>query len=209
MLNLLFSYYDPGQNDEVTDHLASVDEPSADALSLFDKIEEIFEKCNLSFSKLLTMFMNTCSVMREEKSGLETRVREVAPHLFDVDGDSCRHIHNFVKKMTSYFGYYLEGLFRDIYHNFQHSASSLVILGGMALHFGLSFRHPSNYVVTRWLSVFDATLSFLYMLSVHMAYYNSTCIHNAKKALNECKRDHKKHNTSELEAKLVKKEKKC
>ena len=40
-----------------------------------------------------------------------------------------------------------------------------------------------------------------------MAYYNSTCIHNAKKALNECKREHKKHKTSELEAKLVKQEK--
>ena len=45
------------------------------------------------------------------------------------------------------------------------------------------------------------------MLNVSMAYYNSTYIHNAKKALNECKREHKKHKTSELEAKLVKKEK--
>ena len=45
------------------------------------------------------------------------------------------------------------------------------------------------------------------MLNVYMAYYNSTCIHNAKKALNECKRDHKKHKTSELKAKLVKKQK--
>lgn len=40
-----------------------------------------------------------------------------------------------------------------------------------------------------------------------MVYCNSTCIQNAKKALNECKREHKKHKTSELEANLVKKEK--
>ena len=45
-------------------------------------------------------------------------------------------------------------------------------------------------------------LSFSYMLNVYMEY-----IHNAKKALNECKREHKKHKTSELEAKLVEKEK--
>ena len=164
-------------------------------------------KGNLSFSKLLAMLMDSCSVMRGEKSGLETRVCEVASYLIDVDGESCLNIHNFVKKMTSYFGYYLEGLFRDIYHDFQHSASSLEILEGMALHFGLSFRYPSNYVVTRWLLVLHATLSFSYMLNVYMAYYNSTCIHNAKKALNECKREHKKHKTSELEAKLVKKQK--
>ena len=57
VLTLLFSYYDPGQNDLVTNHLASVDVPSTYASSLFDKIKEILEKCNLSFSKQLTMLM--------------------------------------------------------------------------------------------------------------------------------------------------------
>ena len=203
LLTLLVSYHDTGQNDIVTDHLVSVDVPSVDASSLFCKIKEIFEKCNLSFPKLLAMLMDSCSVMRGENSVFETRVREVAPHLIDVDGDSCHHIHNFVKKVTSHFRYYLEGLFRDIYHDFQHSASSLEIFEGMVLHFGLSF----NYVVTHWLLVLDATLSFLYMLNVYMAYYNSTCIHNAKEALNKCKREHRKHKPAELEAKLVKKEK--
>ena len=80
-------------------------------------------------------------------------------------------------------------------------------LEGMALHFRLSFRRPFNYVITCWLSVLDAMLSFLYILHVYMAYYNSTCIHNAKKALSECKKALKKHKMSELEAKLVKKEK--
>ena len=109
--------------------------------------------------------------------------------------------------MASHSGDYLEGLFCDIYGDFWHSASSLEILEGMALHFGLSFHCPSNYVVTCWLLVLNATLSFLYMLNVYMAYYNSTCIHNAKKALNECKGEHKKHKPSELKDKLVTKEK--
>ena len=156
-LTLLVSYYDPGQNDVVTDHLASVDVPSVDASSLFDKMKEIVKKCNLSFSKLLAVLMDSCSVMREEESGLETKIFEVVPHLIDVDRDSCHHIHNFMKKMTSHFGYYLEGLLRHVYHDFQHSASSLEILEGMALHYGLSFPRSYNYVVTRWFSVLDAT----------------------------------------------------
>ena len=41
-------------------------------------------------------------------------------------------------------------------------------------------------------------LSFSYMLNVYIAY-----IHNAKKALNECKREHKKHKTSEIKIKLL------
>ena len=110
----------------------------------------------------------------------------MAPHLIDIDGDSCHHIHNFMKRITSHFGYCLERLFRDIYDNFQYSVSSLEILEGMVLYFGLSFRRPSNYLVTRWLSVLDAMLSFSYMLNVYMAYYNSVCIHHAKKALSEC-----------------------
>ena len=68
MLTLLISYYDSGQNDVVTNHLASVDVPSVNALSLFDKIKEIFEKCNLLFSKLLVMLMDNCSAMRGELS---------------------------------------------------------------------------------------------------------------------------------------------
>ena len=98
VLTLLVSYYDPSQNDIVINHLASVNVPSVDASSLFGKIKEIFEKCNLSFPKLLAMLMDSCSVMRGEKSRHETKVCEVAPHLIDVDGDSCHHIHNFVNK---------------------------------------------------------------------------------------------------------------
>ena len=207
LLTLLVSYYDPSQNDVVTNRLPSVDMPSVDASSLFDKIKEIFEKCNLSFSKLLAMLMDSCSVMRGENSRLKTRVHEVALHLIDVDEDHVIIFTILWKKITSHFRYYLEGLFHDIYHDFQHSASSLEILEGMALHSGLSFHHPSNYVVTCWLLVLDPMLSFSYMLNVYTAQYNSICIHNAKKALNKCKREHKKHKTSELEVKLVKEEK--
>ena len=39
MLILLVSYYDPGQKDVVTNHLASVDVPSVDSSSLYDKIK--------------------------------------------------------------------------------------------------------------------------------------------------------------------------
>ena len=146
--------------------------------------------------------MDSCSVMRVEKSRLETRVREVAPHLIDIDGDSCHHIHNFVKKMTSHFGYYLEGLFCDI----PQFSAFCDLVGNIGRHW-TSLWTAFSFVVTCWLLVLGATLPFSYMLNVYMAYYNSTCIHNARKELNVCKREHKKHKTSELEAKLVNKEK--
>lgn len=39
--------------------------------------------------------MESCNMMCESKNGLKTRIRQnLAPHLLDIDGDSCRHIHN-------------------------------------------------------------------------------------------------------------------
>ena len=44
MLTVTVSYYDPGQNDVVNDHLVSADVPSVDASGRFGKIKEILEK---------------------------------------------------------------------------------------------------------------------------------------------------------------------
>lgn len=69
------------------------------------------EKCNLSFSKLLIILMDSYSVMRGENNKLETRAREVAPHLTDVDRDSRHHIPNFVKKLPLILDITLKGCF--------------------------------------------------------------------------------------------------
>lgn len=37
------------------------------------------------------------------KSGLEIELREKAPHLLDIDGGVCHHIHNTVKKFWAPF----------------------------------------------------------------------------------------------------------
>lgn len=59
--------------------------------------------------------MDSCNVMRGSKTGFEIKIREhQANHLFDIDGDSCYHIHNAVKKFSAAFDGYL-GSFLLIY----------------------------------------------------------------------------------------------
>ena len=59
--------------------------------------------------------MDSCSVMRGSKSGLETRLRqEKASHLLDIDGDTCHHIHNATKVMCNPFDGHLERLYMDL-----------------------------------------------------------------------------------------------
>ena len=59
--------------------------------------------------------MDSCGVMRGVKNGFETKLRDqVAPSSLGVDGDSCHHVHNAIKKFTKVFDRYLETLYRDI-----------------------------------------------------------------------------------------------
>ena len=93
------------------------------------------------------------------KTGLEKRLRDgPVPHLLDIDGDLCHHIHNIVKKFLSNFENYLEKLFRDLYRDFDLSADLFKRLELLRYHIGVTFRKPPNYVATRWLSVLDVCI---------------------------------------------------
>ena len=116
---VLVCYYDDEVGEIVTKHLDSFDAPVVDSESLYKELVELFARLGLTWDNLLAILMDTCSVMRGSKTGLEKRIRDtVAPHLLDIDGDSCHHVHNVVKLFTIQFGLFVESLFRDIYRDF-------------------------------------------------------------------------------------------
>ena len=208
VLTVLVSYYNSEKKSIDVEHLGSIHVPTADAASLLEELKNMFAKNNLPWENLLAMLMDSAAPMRGKKTGLEVRVRELAPHLLDVDGDSCHHIHNVVKNFTKHFDRFLENLFRDIYTDFKHSADSLDCLKDIAFHMGLTFRKPSNYIAARWLSVFDTTISFDYMKDGYTIYYNGTLISQTEKAVAKTKAKlKKKKNDRELTLQLCQEEK--
>ena len=110
--------------------------------------------------------------MRGVKSGLEARVREIAPHLIDIDGDACHHIHNIVKNFTKYFNSTLEKLFREIYRDFKLSAHSVDYLKEICFHLGFTFRKAVSYISSRWLSILDSC-------SIEFSYKRDAIYHSA------------------------------
>ena len=59
------------------------------------ELVQLIEKHKLIWNNLMSILMNSCNVMRGSKSGVEKRIRDGgAPHLLDIDGDSCHHAHN-------------------------------------------------------------------------------------------------------------------
>ena len=105
------------------------------------------------------------------KTGVETRLRENAPRLLDIDGDSCHHIHNAAKKISETFDKMPESVFRSIHSDFQWSCDLRDYLQELCALLNVTYGMPDNYVPTRCLSVFNMAKDFLRMLDVYTLFY--------------------------------------
>ena len=138
VFSVLVSYYDKEKHSLVVEQLAPLSVPVMDE-NFFRELQSVFLQFNLPWENSFAMFMDSASVMWGEKNGLEKRVRDLAPHSIDIDGDSCHHMHNIVKNFTNHFDKFLEGLFRNIYTDFKTSADFLEMLKEIIFYLGLTF----------------------------------------------------------------------
>ena len=165
---VLVLYYDRSAKKFKVEQLASLNVPAIDASVLYAEVCALQKSFELPWQNLLAMLMDSASVI----SGLETRIREeVAPHLLDIDGNACHHVHNIIKKFCSYFENHVDNLFRQIYTDVATSADSSEILKEITYHLGMTFRKPIYNIATRWLSILDISLVFSYMEFAYVLYY--------------------------------------
>ena len=93
VFSVVASSYDKEKHSLVVEQLASLSISVVDAENLFRELQSVFLQFNLPWENLMVMMLrDSASVMGGEKNGLEKRVRDLAPHLIDIDGDSCHHI---------------------------------------------------------------------------------------------------------------------
>lgn len=103
------SYFSEEERQIVVKHLESFSIVTADSSSLFDKVCKMFEKHSLPWKTLISIIQEACNKMRGKKFGLETRMREKATHLLDIDSDAVHHAHNAAKAFAKSFQYFKEG----------------------------------------------------------------------------------------------------
>ena len=140
--------------------------------AVYAAVVDLVKSEEIPWKNLLAMLMDSCGVMRGSKNGFETKIRlRVAPHLLDIDGDSCHHIHNASKIFTKVFDGYLESLFRDIYNDFKWSEDLKVELRAICNHLGVTYRQPEMYASTRWLLIYVITVDTLYMFDALVVFY--------------------------------------
>ena len=171
VLAVLVNYVDSAEKRVVTEHLTSISLIRADAQSIFDAIDKFFEDENIPWVHLTSILMDSCSVMRGSKAGFETLIRDKrASHLLNIDGDVNHHVHNAVKKFCAPFDYWVEGLFTDINNEFQHSTINQDVLREICTILDVKYTVPQNFVLTRWLSVYDVSLSTMVQLKALTVY---------------------------------------
>ena len=172
VLAVLVSYFSPSAKEIVVEHLTSFSVHHVDAQSLYNELLTLFEEKNIPWNNLVSILMDSCAVMRGSKSGVETRIRQgKAPHLLDIDGDVCHHIHNIAQKFCKPFAFWVEGMYMDIFTDVKWSVDLRDILQEISFFMGIKFTMPERLITHRWLSAYDVTVSTLRMWEPLTVFY--------------------------------------
>ena len=174
ILSILVSYYSEEQQRVVIEHLSSLQLYSVTSESVYNALHSLMINHNIPYENLMSIMMDSCAVMRGSKSGLETKIRRKhAPHLLDVDGDSCHHIHNAVKKFCQEFNFHAEGLFSDLHTDFKWSAQLKLKLEELCAILTVKYSPPERNLRHRWLSCYDVAVETLRMWDILTLFYFS------------------------------------
>lgn len=181
VLTVLVSFYDTCSSTVVCEHFTSVELTKVDSESIYTTIADLVESNDIPWTHLVSILMDSCNVMRGKKAGVETRLRqEKAPHLMDIDGDSCHHLHNSCKKLCAPFDAYLEDLFTDLYNDFKWSSDLAELMTQLCEVLGLSFTKPERFISHRWLAAYDLAMSTEILFDAFQVFYYGFLGHDDK-----------------------------
>ena len=95
-------------------HYKSASFTTVNANNLFDYIINSLREDEIPITNLISKLPGSTNYMRGKITGIELLLRKEAPHLLDVDSNTCHHVHNASKKFLSPFDKHIEQLFTDL-----------------------------------------------------------------------------------------------
>ena len=117
VLSVLVSYFSDELNKCIVHHYLSTSLTVVKATIIHSVILDSLKKDNIPLDNLISNLSDSANYMRGKTAGFETLLRSSAPHLLDIDGDTCHHIHNSVRKFCSHFQSHVEGLCDDLFQD--------------------------------------------------------------------------------------------
>jgi hypothetical protein len=131
----------------------------------------LFTKNGIPLSQLISILSDSTNYMRGKINGFETKLREKAPHLLDIDGDICHHVHNCVSKFCKHFDNVIEQFIDDLHTDCKYSPDLRGYLEEMCTLMSIAFYLPPQRVAHRWLSIFDVSQKIHGMMKVLQVFY--------------------------------------
>ena len=127
----------------------------------------------IPLKNLTSDLSDSANYMWGKKSGVEARLREKAPHLLDIDGDTCHHMHNSTKKFSAVFEKHVERMMTDVHNDVRWSPDILENLRDICLIIGDNYQKPPDRTDHRWLSGLDCSNALLPMFkSMKILYFS-------------------------------------
>lgn len=170
VLAILTSHFSPSQNRIVVHHFAAMNIVRVSSETLFKEVTLFMTKHGFDWNNLTSVLMDSCRVMRGSKSGLETLLRKEAPHLLDIDGDTCHHANNAAVQFCKPFQRHVESMLTDLHTEFQYSTGLRDTFYKFCTALQIKATKPEQYASHRWLSVLDVSVDTLRLWDAIILY---------------------------------------
>lgn len=168
---MLVNYYSDVAGECVTKHYHSSSMIQVNAKSLHKFIDDLFMADDIPRSNVISMLSDSANYMRGKIGGFETLLRKDIPHLLDIDGDTCHHIHNYVRVFCKQFGQHAENLMADLFREFTYSPDLLSYLKDLCTMMHATYHKPPERIAHRWLSSYDTANVDLEMMDAFTLLY--------------------------------------
>ena len=183
ILNILVCYFCEKSQKCVCHLYASIQMSVVNASTVFEAVLGKFRQDEIPLSNLVSVLSDSAAYMRGSLNGFHAKLREVAPHILDIDGDVCHHVHNTVKKFVSIVDddMLLVKLLDDLFNDFDFSADLRDDLKEICGFLNITEQVPLQRAGHRWMSVFDAASRYLELQKAVTLFYSSWLTVDEKK----------------------------
>ena len=110
VFSIILMHFDRILGKSVIQNYKSVSVVKGDAESLASIIVEQLKEDEIPLVNLVADLSDSASTMRGKKSGVEKRLRDVAPHMLSIGGDTCHDMHRCCKAFALKFEKHVENL---------------------------------------------------------------------------------------------------
>ena len=157
ILNVLVCYFDETIGESVTDHYCSLEMTTVNAATVHEAVTTQMNADGIPLENLISILSDSAAYMRGRHNGFHEKIKEEAPHIVDIGGDTCHTIHNAVKSFCGEFDKekLLTKFLDDVYNDLHFSADLREELKIISIALDKTPLFPLERITHRWLSIYD------------------------------------------------------